>query len=218
MVVHMCGRFAAFSKAEDIADALGLQTLLDGARLLPPSWNVAPTSTVRIATKETLDVARWGLIPPWGNPKSVLFNARIETVAEKPSYKQAFSARRCLVPVNGYYEWQSNAHGKQPFFITADDGGGLFFAGIYNEGEQKSVAILTMEAVPVLADIHHRTPVAFTPDDAEAWLRFDISQPEEIVATAVQEFSYVPVSKEVGSVAHNYPELIEPLTPEPTLF
>lgn len=184
----------AFSSADAIADRLGLQAIADGARLLPPSWNVAPTNQIRIIVPAdsngrgfemplsgsstdgnalrgsstdglALEVARWGLQPPWSKKGSGLINSRIETAVEKPVFASAFAKRRCIVPVDGYYEWQKLPDGKQPWFISGPNQM-LYFAGIYNIGQnEKNVAILTMPTAPDIADIHHRMPVSFQPDD-----------------------------------------------------
>ncbi len=165
----MCGRYASFREAQDLADAFAVAPpdVAPDAGLLPPSWNVAPTDAVRIVVERppkdapqgadavrALRLARWGLVPGWAKDPSVgsrMINARVETLTDKPAFRRAAAARRCLVPAEGYYEWQeapdaasatapdaaSTTGGrrrrtpKQPFWIHPDDGGVLAFAGLY---------------------------------------------------------------------------------------
>ncbi|MHA7134022.1 SOS response-associated peptidase [Oerskovia turbata] len=153
----MCGRYASFRDAQDLADEFAIADLADDARLLPPSWNVAPTDPVRIvverAAKDTgevrrsLRVARWGLVPSWAKDPSGgarMINARSESLLDKPAFAKPFAARRCLVPADGYFEWRrietppvegSTARkprvAKQPFFIRPDDRAVAAFAGLY---------------------------------------------------------------------------------------
>jgi len=248
----MCGRFVAFSSADAIADRLGLQVISQGARLLPPNWNVAPTNSIRIIhggfdgvdsasaasglaqnDGETpalglaqndgrnaendgglvLDIARWGLLPPWAKNGSGMINARIETVTEKPAFAKAFKNRRCIVPVDGYYEWQKTSTGKQPWFIT----GGtqqLYFAGIYNaNADGSNTAILTMPTAPEIADIHHRMPVSFQPDAIEQWLLGSPAEAYALIDQADQNFTKWMVGTAVNNVRNNGPQLIEPVNP-----
>ena len=149
----MCGRYASFREAQDLADQFALVSIADDARLLPPSWNVAPTDLVRMvverpgrgedgshgAIERALRSARWGLVPSWAkNPAigSRMINARSETVSTKPAFRRAFATRRALLPADGYYEWQPPALGsssttKQPTYIHAADGAPLALAGLY---------------------------------------------------------------------------------------
>ena len=149
----MCGRYASFREDQDLADQFDIARIADDVRLLPPSWNVAPTDLVRMvverperledgshgAIERTLRTARWGLVPSWAkNPTigSTMINARAETLATKPAFRRAFGTRRALLPADGYFEWQPPAPGsgtktKQPFFIHAADGAPLAMAGLY---------------------------------------------------------------------------------------
>ncbi|RYV52029.1 SOS response-associated peptidase [Pengzhenrongella frigida] len=149
----MCGRYASFREAQDLADEFAVARIADDVRLLPPSWNVAPTDTVRMVVERpsrledgsageierTLRGARWGLVPSWAkDPKigSTMINARAETLATKPAFRRAFATRRALLPADGYYEWQPPAPGsptktKQPIYIHAPDDVPLAMAGLY---------------------------------------------------------------------------------------
>ena len=151
----MCGRYASFREDQSIADEFAVATVADDVRLLPPSWNVAPTDGVRMvverADRETgeitrqLRVARWGLVPSWAKDPSIgsrMINARVETVPDKPAFARPFATRRALLPADGYYEWQAPpapAEGaprarrapKQPFWIHRADGDVAALAGLY---------------------------------------------------------------------------------------
>lgn len=149
----MCGRYASFREAQDLADEFALASIADDVRLLPASWNVAPTDPVRIiverperlpdgshgAIERTLRSARWGLVPSWAKDRAIgnkMINARSETLLTKPAFRRAFAARRALLPADGYYEWQAAEPGsatktKQPIYIHAADGASLAMAGLY---------------------------------------------------------------------------------------
>jgi putative SOS response-associated peptidase YedK len=149
----MCGRYASFREAQDLADAFALTSVADDARLLPPSWNVAPTDGVRMVVERperledgraggierSMRIARWGLVPSWAKDPSIgsrMINARAETVATKPAFARAMAVRRALLPADGYYEWQPAPEGavkktKQPFYIHTPDGSPLALAGLY---------------------------------------------------------------------------------------
>jgi putative SOS response-associated peptidase YedK len=189
-----------------------------------------------------LRVVRWGLVPSWAKDISIgsrLINARAETVSEKPSFRRAFARRRCLLPADGYYEWQAAGEGasdkpkkaKQPFFIHRADDAPLAFAGLYELWRDRSVAdgdqdawlwtatIITTSAPDELGKIHDRMPMVIAPESWTDWLdpaNSDVSDLQALLAPAAARglVSY-PVSTAVNSVRHNGPELIEPFEPEP---
>ncbi|PUB32328.1 putative SOS response-associated peptidase YedK [Promicromonospora sp. AC04] len=148
----MCGRFASFTDAQDLADELAIAEIAEDARLLPPSWNVAPTDPVRIVlerarkdsgeVRRSMELARWGLVPSWAKDPTVgarMINARSETLLDKPAFAKPFAARRCLVLADGYYEWRklalpasgSKKVPKQPYWIHPAGPGVAAFAGLY---------------------------------------------------------------------------------------
>ncbi|MGW2092748.1 SOS response-associated peptidase [Promicromonospora sukumoe] len=148
----MCGRFASFTQTQDLADELAIAELAEDARLLPPSWNVAPTDPVRIVVERaardsaevtrSLRLARWGLVPSWSKDPSGgarMINARSESLVDKPAFAKPFKARRCLVLADGYYEWRklslpasgSKKVPKQPYWIHPAGPGVAAFAGLY---------------------------------------------------------------------------------------
>ena len=247
---NMCGRFVAFSSGDAIADRLGLAAISDGARLLGPSWNVAPTNQIKIITRDAslalrdsalpngpqndvvgtrkesevgssslyLEVGRWGLVTPWDFKGPGIINARVETVAEKPAFAGAFAQRRCIVPVDGYYEWQKTALGKQPWFITGLDNS-LYFAGIYNQNEAgANVAILTMGAGAEVAPIHHRMPISFSDQLIEQWIFGAPNEALALMGQADKHFLKWEVGHTVNSVRNNGPALIEKVHAAISLF
>ena len=196
----MCGRFASFREAQDLADAFALAEITDDARRLPPSWNVAPTQHVRIvveredrdthAVVRTLRLARWGLVPSWAKDPGIgarMINARVETVQEKRSFSRAFSRRRAIIPADAYYEWASSTVGgatpsKQPYAIRSASGSPLAFAGLYEFWKAPgavdsgvdpwlvTTTILTTAAQGDLRAIHDRQPVVLGPEAWSPWL------------------------------------------------
>lgn len=203
----MCGRFASFREAQDLADAFALAEVADDARLLPPSWNVAPTQEIRIVVERessdthevvrSLRLARWGLVPSWAKDPSIgarMINARSETVQERPSFRRAFARRRAIVPADAYYEWAAPPPGstttsKQPYAIRATDGAPLAFAGLYEFWKMPgtpeddvdpwlvTATILTTAAQGELRAIHDRQPVILGPQTWDPWLDPSVDPP-----------------------------------------
>src|ERR1700760_68152 len=170
----MCGRFVITSAPEALRRLFGY---IDRPNF-PPRYNVAPTQPVPVVIIEDgaryFRVMRWGFIPIWlKNPRGLAFltNARAETVLDKPAFKNAIRRRRCLIPADGYYEWQDAGGRKRPFFIHRRDGQPIAFAALAetwmgpNGEEQDTVAIVTAPASRDLAALHHRVPVTISPDD-----------------------------------------------------
>ena len=176
------------------------------------SYNVAPTSKITVFRSNAGEVMRWGMIPAWArefDSKYATFNARIETVAEKPTFRNAWNnGQRCLIPLAGYYEWKGEKGDKQPFYITDRNEGGLVVAGLWEswgQNQQLSCTILTKPADQELSNIHQRVPVMLTPDLAQAWLS------EGLDASVVErpEVIYYPVDKQVGNSSNDGIELIQ---------
>lgn len=196
----MCGRYASFKEDQALADEFAIATVADDVRLLPPSWNVAPTDGVRIvverADKETgeitrqLRVARWGLVPSWAKDPSVgnrMINARSESVPDKPAFARPFGARRALLPADGYYEWKkpgpdAGHKRKQPYYLHPGDDSTVALAGLYEFWKDPSKAeddparwlvsatVITRPALPDLAHIHDRQPLMLRREDWDRWL------------------------------------------------
>lgn len=235
----MCGRYANFLTEQDLIDAFEVAVIADDARLLPPSWNIAPTQKVPIVLPDRIEqpvggrrveVARWGLVPSWAKDPSIgskMFNARSETMAEKPSFRAAFTKRRCIVPASGYYEWKAGAEGKTPYYIHPADDSPLAFAGLYEFWRDKtlvdsghgdeapwmaSCSIVTVASRDEMQEIHDRQPAMLARDALEAWLD-PASEPSALhdaIAAPAPELAWHAVDRAVGSVRHNSAELIEP--------
>ncbi|WP_406186915.1 SOS response-associated peptidase [Streptomyces sp. NBC_01006] len=240
----MCGRYASSRAPEDLADLF--EARWDPRETLAPSWNVAPTDEVWAVlerpdrttgeVERRLRALRWGLVPSWAkdpNGGARMINARVETVHEKPAYRRAFTRRRCLLPADGFYEWQSVAATatakayKQPYFITPQDAGVMAMAGLYEFWRDPAVTdeddpaawlltttIITTEATDAAGRIHPRMPLAVAAEDQDAWLdpaHEDVHGLRALLHTPSDGHLDVrAVSTAVNSVRNNGPELLEP--------
>ncbi|MFJ2864659.1 SOS response-associated peptidase [Kitasatospora sp. NPDC087314] len=250
----MCGRFAASGKPEDIVELFGVEQW-DPAETLAPSWNVAPTNSAFVVLDRVprggsrpvrqLRVLRWGLVPQWSKSAETavkMINARSDTVHEKPSYRQAFASRRCILPVDGYYEWQTVAAElgkprKKPFFVARADGTPLALAGLYEFWRDRTVpadhpaawlvtfTIVTTDAEESLAPIHERMPLFLDPASYDEWLDPGQADPDELRRLLIPPppgaLLATPVSPAVGNIRNDGPELTEPWAEveyETTLF
>jgi putative SOS response-associated peptidase YedK len=220
----MCGRFVSYRDLE----ALRAHFPIDRVEAtLSPNYNVAPTqmisAIVRQDDENVLRTFRWGLVPLWAKDPSIgnrMINARSETVDSKPSFRNAFQKRRCLIPADGFYEWKGPKGKKQPVFITLPDGEPFGFAGLWEVWDDKGKAeeplytctIITTNASPSIQGIHHRMPVILKPEAFEKWI--DESTPGEALKGILrsqfqEEFAFRPVSKAVNSAQNNLPDLIK---------
>jgi putative SOS response-associated peptidase YedK len=238
----MCGRYASARKRIELLEEFSVQRD-QVAEPLQPDYNVAPTKPVysvltRRAETEAvreLRVLRWGLVPYWAKDIAIgnrLINARAETVSEKPAFRRAFAKRRCLLPADGYYEWQPAADGgkgtpKQPYFIHRADGQPLAFAGLYElwrDSERPdddpaawlwSTTIITTSAPDELGQIHDRMPMIIDPDRWTDWLDPDSTDSNYLrsllVPAMASKLASYPVSTAVNSVRNNGPDLIKPV-------
>ncbi len=197
----------------------------------PPRYNVAPTQPIPVVIVENgarhFRLMRWGLLPAWvKDPRkfTLLINARAETVQDKPAFKNALKRRRCLIPADGYYEWQAADGRKRPFFIARRDGQPFGLAGLAetwtgpNGEELDTVAIVTAAASRDLAVLHHRVPVTIGPADFARWLDcavFDADAAMELLhAPEEGEFAWHEISMRVNHVANDDAQLILPITDE----
>ncbi|MGW1540061.1 SOS response-associated peptidase [Streptomyces sp. NPDC002309] len=250
----MCGRYAS---SRSPADLVQLFEVTEGRpdRTIAPSWNVAPTDDVWAvleraprgprgegdaapAGRELLPL-RWGLVPSWAKDVKIgarMINARVETVHEKPAFRRAFTRHRCLLPADGFYEWQqveNSATGrtrKQPYFIHSEDDRVMALAGLYEywrdpdiTGDDDPAAwlmtctIITTEATDAAGRVHPRMPLALTPDHYGAWLDPRSRDPEELRALLTRpadgRLHARPVSTAVNSVRNNGPQLLVEVSP-----
>jgi putative SOS response-associated peptidase YedK len=231
----MCGRFVSASPPDQLA------SYFDAApseSLLPPSYNVAPSNDV-YAVIETPDGQRrletfhWGLVPVWAKDIKTglkMINARAETVATSNAYKRAFKQRRCIIPVDGFYEWQARPgeKRKQPFFIQRTDGEPLAFAGLWETWRDKNAGadapllhtctIITTTANDTMTPVHNRMPVILPPSAWKEWLEPGnddlVSLGELLVPAPNSLLTLRPVSTDVNNVRSKGAHLLDPFDPD----
>ncbi|MDO6585366.1 SOS response-associated peptidase [Salipiger sp. 1_MG-2023] len=219
----MCGRYAITLAPEAMAQMFDAAPAND----LPPvpNFNVCPT--VQVATVRSADglrslaPMRWGFVPHWYKTLSdgpLLINARAETLAEKPAFRAAARARRCLIPASGYYEWTKDADGKRlPWYIHPTDETALVFAAIWQDWEVdgaqlRTCAIVTTQAQGAMAEIHHRMPVILRPEDWPLWLGETGHGAARLMQPAPEgSLRWHRVASEVNSNRASGPQLIRPL-------
>ena len=185
-------------------------TVLDN---LQPRWNVAPSQRALVVTRTGLqpeaDMVAWGL-PPASEGRSFLINARMETAAQKPTFRDAFASRRCLVVASGWYEWSAP---KRPWHVQLADGGVMGMGGLLlRRGNEDRFVIITSAANGELTAIHHRQPLVLPPDSWDRWLAGSQQDAAELcVAAPASSFNWYRVGPAVGRVAEDHPELVTPL-------
>jgi putative SOS response-associated peptidase YedK len=229
----VCGRYALNISGEDLA--IEFAAGVKDAAFTPSNWNISPTTVIPFINADdekgeirNVNTASWGLIPSWAkdaNRASNAINARVESISEKPTFKSAFKSRRCLIPVTGYYEWATELgkyKPKQPFYISHKNKSSLAIAGLYEnwinpESKQsvQSAAIITREAVGILAPIHHRMPVILPKDLWSTWLSSKSLLPNEIddylnmidIKEADKDLIFWPVSDDVNNARNTGADL-----------
>ena len=226
----MCGRYAANRDTGTLTEVFNIKKLPE--QILEPNYNISPTTTSYVVTQDTsderiLNVMSWGLVPSWAKDNSMMakmINARFETVEEKPSFRSAFVKRRCIIPMDGYYEWfrpEDPKEKKQPYFIKAKDKPLLAVAGIYETWKNPSkenetlttFSVITTEAKLGLETIHDRMPVIVPDKNWTAWLDPNFQNKDEIKRLIVMPpqgyFEYFKVGFEVNNARNNGPELMK---------
>jgi putative SOS response-associated peptidase YedK len=218
----MCGRYAVTSAPEAIRALFGYPEQPN----FPPRYNVAPTQPIAIVRlvegKRQFALVRWGLLPSWvKDPKNftLLFNARGESLLDKPAFSAAMKYRRCLIPADGFYEWKATGTGKQPYFVCASSRRPFAFAGLWetwigpNGEELETATIVTTRANRMLADIHERMPVIVPPEAFDLWLdcrNVDAETAAAVVAPAAEDLlEAYEVSTAVNRAANEGPQLVE---------
>lgn len=230
----MCGRFVGNFNTQELVDEIGEAVDAFGLTLRVPdfdgpllqNFNVAPTHVVPIlrvvGSEVVVDVMRWGLIPIWAKDPNIgakMINARSETITEKPSSKGLVPGHRCIIPMNGFYEWnRESPKAKIPYFVTRSDGRLMLGAGIWSDSpivdEARTFALITRDSVDDLSAVHDRSPVEFTAQDAVEWMSAT-QAPLELFAPEQQpRFHTLQVSTRVNAVRNNDSGLIEPAPPE----
>lgn len=237
----MCGRYVSVRSNEDLTEEFDAVDATNG-EWAAANFNVAPTDPVRIVVNRPLRdehgtpaetpsrqlrVVSWGLIPSWSKDRRTqgrMFNARIETVAIANAFRRAYAMRRCLVPADGWYEWRATESGKQPLYMTPEDGHSVAFAGLYEFwGEQgrtvTTCTILTAPAAGPLAEVHDRMPLVLPRTAWEHWLDPAVRDPSDLLHSwdeaHGEHLELRPVATLVNKVDNNGPELIERVEPQP---
>jgi putative SOS response-associated peptidase YedK len=243
----MCGRYVSVRSNEDLTDEFDAVDATEGA-WEAPNYNVPPTDPVRVVVNRPLRdengtpaktptrqlrVVSWGLVPSWANDRntqSKMFNARLESVATTNAFRRAYAKRRCLVPADGWYEWQSVDGRKQPIYITPEDGHSIAFAGLYEFWGERgqtltTCTIITSPAAGVLAEVHNRMPLVLPRTAWQHWLDPDVTDPVDLLApwdeAGGEHLELRPVGTLVNKVDNNGPELVkrvEPAADEQRLF
>lgn len=225
----MCGRFTLRTPAAEVARQFELFAVPE----LAPRYNIAPTQDVAVVRTTTagraLDRLRWGLVPSWADDPSIgarMINARSETAAEKPSFRRALLSRRCLIPADGFCEWQAAGRGKQPYLITLGEGDLFALAGLWERWTRDGTAletctILTTTANTRLAALHDRMPVIVPREAYARWLDPDVDDPAALGPLLVpyppEAFQLRPVSSYVNSAKNEGPRCLEPVAEPGTL-
>jgi putative SOS response-associated peptidase YedK len=223
----MCGRFASYSPPDELAAYFGAEP---PERLLEPSYNVAPTDEVYAVVARDghrrMGTLRWGLVPAWADDPKVgsrMINARAETVAARPAFRRAFERRRCLLPADGFYEWQRvpGRRARQPWFVHRADGEPLALAGLWERWADPAVdgaepmftcCVITTPANADMAPVHDRMPAVLAPGEWDRWLNpgeDDLAGLAALLRPAPDGLlAFRPVSSAVNNVRNQGPELV----------
>lgn len=228
----MCGRFTLHHSASEIAQRFEVQRVLFDVE---PRFNIAPGTEIPVVTLDSqgrkLEGLRWGLVPFWAKDASMgnkMINARVETLAEKASFKYALTRRRCLIPADGFFEWKQERTDskkiKQPMHIGFQDSGLFAFAGLWEEWRDKanpeaaslkSCTIITGPPNRLLATMHHRMAVILRPEDEARWLDPNLQEVDELMSLLPvfpdDAMRAYPVSTRINTPAYDAPDCIEPL-------
>lgn len=220
----MCGRFVGYRDLETLKTHFPIDRVEAN---LSPNYNVTPTQNIPVIVRQDghniLRTFRWGLVPFWAKDPSIgsrMINARSETVHSKPSFRNAFQKRRCLILADGFYEWKGAKGKKQPVYITLPAGEPIGFAGLWEVWDDQGKAddplftctIITTGASPSVNDTHHRMPVILKPEAFKDWIKVDtpLDTLREIISTRThKDLVFRPVSEAINSVRNNSADLIE---------
>jgi putative SOS response-associated peptidase YedK len=224
----MCGRFLLTTPGEALVELLGLGEIVH----LSPRYNIAPTQPIMVALPgpdfggRHLRSMRWGLVPHWSKEaatRAPMFNARGETLAERPAFRDPWRRRRCLIPADGFYEWKRDRQRKQPYLIRLRDARPFAFAGLWDRWERphqepvESCTIVTTAPNPLIAVIHDRMPVILSPKDYERWLDVEATGPEQAAALLrpfpEDEMVAQAVTPIVNDAHNDSPDCLRPAEP-----
>ncbi|RME23948.1 MAG: SOS response-associated peptidase [Deltaproteobacteria bacterium] len=216
----MCGRFAFFSLDPEAFSRFGIDEVPSG---LEPRYNIAPSQKAAVIVAvpgRELRLLRWGLVPRWAKDPRIgnrLINARVETLAGKPAFRDAFARRRCLVLADGFYEWKKSNGSKQPYFISLSSGRPFAMAGLWERWEKgteplETFTIVTADASGQLAEIHGRMPLVLQGGGADLWLAqgsLDAERLDRLVEESRGlNWVFHPVGTAVNNPANDGPELL----------
>ena len=216
----MCGRFAFYSPTEAAAALFGVSGSVD----LHPRYNIAPTqyvAAIRNGEDEQREIVklRWGLVPFWAKDPSIgnrMINARAETVAEKPSYRNAYKHRRCLVLADGFYEWRRQGDVKTPYYISLASGEPFALAGLWENWTDKesgeslqTTTLITTDANDFMAPLHHRMPVILEAATATDWLAGSPDLLDDVAAITPPLQAW-PVDRRVNNARNEGDDLVRP--------
>lgn len=222
----MCGRFVLKAPPSELVTRFGLDECADfGSRYnIPPGTDI-PVIRQSPEGKRVLHLLRWGLVPHWAKDPSIgakLNNARGESVVEKPSFRDAFKRRRCLVPANGFYEWKAEGKIKQPYYISPKDEQPMAMGGLWESWKTpdgsilRTVCIVTVGPNAVMEPIHDRMPVIVPPERWQDWLAAPVEEIQsQVVPCQAEVLQAWPVSRRVSKTAEDDAGLIEPESVEP---
>lgn len=224
----MCGRFTNNAKPEQIKKEFKVGT--KNPNLFQPRYNIAPTQMIDVVlepdSERLLSQLKWGLVPSWAKDAEIgsrMINARAETITEKPSFREAFRQRRCVIPASGFYEWQKMEKGaKQPYYFYLKDKEVFGFAGLWEEWLDKTngelfetCTIITTGANEVLKPVHERMPVILKADNYDQWLDPKENDTDKLqkllISYPAKEMASYPVSRGVNITSSNSAELILPV-------
>jgi putative SOS response-associated peptidase YedK len=224
----MCGRYTETAALEELAERFGITLAQEDVEALRPSYNVAPSQAVPIVVNadggRALRLARWGFKPHWmRESKLAPINARAESLLTGQMFREAVTRARCLVPADGFYEWQARPgqKRKQPYYVRLKGGGIFAFAGLWSPAHPETATpptctIITTSANPLVAPIHNRMPVILDPSDEARWLDPAFTGPAAISACLrpfpAERMEAYPVSALVSSPNNDDRGLIEPAT------
>lgn len=222
----MCGRYAATANPDELVEEFDIEFIGDVGAVAEPRYNIAPTDPVATIFVDDHDgrptrhlgTSAWGLIPPWAKDRPMkLINARVETANEKPSFRGAMKARRCILPALGYYEWRPEGGIKQPYFLRPR-AGSLAMAGIFEfhrtaSGWIRTTSILTTDATDEYGWVHDRMPLTVPRDALADWLDPTMTDGIAAVGLLTEPRLEKPykVSRAVSTVGNDGPDLISPL-------
>lgn len=222
----MCGRYTLFASMDDIVERFMVDVFEE--EIYEPSYNIAPSQQViaiiNDGSRNRLGQLRWGLIPPWAKDEKIGYktiNARGETVAEKPSFRNAYRKKRCILPADSFYEWQRDGKNKTPINIKLKDGGLFGLAGLWESWKSPdgklihSCTVVTTESNELMKPIHERMPVILKPESEGIWLNPNIQEPDVlnqlIKPFDAEQMETFIVSNDVNSPKMNHEGLIVPV-------